>query len=115
MELNQTKIHVVVEHSDSEDEMFIGTIDTDAKEKVKEWKVDLKINSRKATFKIDMGAQCNVMLLSLYKQVTKEKVQRSTTKPTLGIKCKPSAKTPSSSNTKTSSTLPNSKLQLKKK
>ena len=80
MELNQTKIHVVVEHSDSEDEMFIGTIDTDAKEKVKEWKVDLKINSRKATFKIDMGAQCNVMLLSLYKQVTKEKVQRSTTK-----------------------------------
>ena len=73
MELNRTKIHAVVEHSDSEDEMFIGTIDTDAKKKVKEWKVDLKINRRKATFKIDTGAQCNVMPLSLYKQVTKEK------------------------------------------
>ena len=60
--------------------MFIRTIDTDAKEKVKEWKADLKINKRKATFKIDTGAQCNVMPLSLYKQVTKEKVQRSTTK-----------------------------------
>ena len=64
MELNQTKIHVVVEHSDSEDEMFIGTIDTDAKEKVKQWKVDLKINSRKATFKIDMGAvYCDAPLI----------------------------------------------------
>ena len=44
MELNRTKIHAVVEHSDSEDEMFIGTMDTDAKEKVREWKTELKRN-----------------------------------------------------------------------
>ena len=59
-------------------EMFIGTIETN--ETAREWHADLRINETRATFKLDTGAQCNVMPLSLYQQITQEKLQKSNTK-----------------------------------
>lgn len=59
-------IHMVEEHSDSDsEEMFIDMVKSNYGE---DWNVDLIINDRKTRFKIDTGAQCNIIPESIHRQ-----------------------------------------------
>ena len=55
--------------------MFIGVIQKPHKHK--EWKVKLLLNKQQTTFKIDTGAQCNVIPKWKYRQLCKEPLQKS--------------------------------------
>jgi hypothetical protein len=69
-------VHVVEESSDSETEMYIGTV-TKKKNSKNEWNVVVKVDKRDIALKLDTGAQCNVMPYETYKRMTKEKPVKS--------------------------------------
>ena len=58
--------------------MFIGTIQNS--QNPREWQITLPMNIHRITFKIDMGAQCNVITKQKYLQASKTPLQKSTTK-----------------------------------
>ena len=72
-------MHVVEESSDSETEMYIGTV-TKKKNSKNEWNVVVKVGKRDIALKLDTGAQCNVMPYETYQRLTKDKPVRSKTK-----------------------------------
>lgn len=52
------------EQSESDpDKMYVDMVKAN-----EDWEVDLKINNKEVRFKIDTGAQCNVILESIYRQ-----------------------------------------------
>ena len=57
------------------DDLFIGTLGQT--HKVKDWSVTILMNHQRTTFKIDTGAQCNVIPQWLYHQVCKDPLQPS--------------------------------------
>ena len=59
-------------------EMFIGTIQKN--QNPREWQITLPMNNHRITFKIDTGAQCNVITKQKYLQASKTPLQKSTTK-----------------------------------
>ena len=59
-------------------EMFIGTIQKS--QNPREWQITLPMNNHRITFKIDTGAQCNVITKQKYLQASKTPLQKSTTK-----------------------------------
>ena len=59
------------------DNLFIGTLGQ--AHKVKDWSVTILMNKQKTTFKIDTGAQCNVIPQWKYYQVCKDPLQPSST------------------------------------
>ena len=58
----------------SEDDMLIAAIEGKNK---KDWNVTVKINSHNTRFKIDTGAQCNVMLSKTYQQLSQQPLHSS--------------------------------------
>ena len=74
------KVHGIKQDSSDEDEgdMFVAVIenDTDAKD----WKATVKLNGHSTTFKLDTGAQCNVISKQTYDQVSKHPLLKSKTK-----------------------------------
>ena len=79
----QKKINTVdeVETPDQPDsDSFIGTVETKASPN--EWLETVEINTEKTKFKIDTGAQCNVLPLSTYHKLigTKGKLSKSKVK-----------------------------------
>ena len=72
-------VHVVEGSSDSEEEMYIGTV-TQKKNSKNEWNVVVKVGKRDIALKLDTGAQCNVMPYETYQRLTKEKPVKSKTK-----------------------------------
>lgn len=66
----------VNEIEQEQDELFIGAIqsnrkrnDSQSQKDDKKWKEVLKINGQKLTFRLDTGADCNVLPLATYNQV----------------------------------------------
>ena len=57
-------------------DMFIGTIQRN--QKPREWQITLPLNNQRLKFKIDTGAQCNVIPKQRYLQVSKAPLQKST-------------------------------------
>ena len=57
-------------------DMFIGTIQRN--QKPREWQITLPLNNQQLKFKIDTGAQCNVIPKQRYLQVSKAPLQKST-------------------------------------
>ena len=55
--------------------MFIGTLDR--AHQVKDWTVTILLNQQRTIFKIDTGAQCNVIPQQKYYQVCKDPLQPS--------------------------------------
>jgi predicted aspartyl protease len=53
---------------DQDQQFFIGTVNSD-EVKQDDWCVNLKVNEHTTSFKIDTGAQCNVMPVSLCRKV----------------------------------------------
>lgn len=76
------KVHQIDElDSDYEDEFFVGTIDTDKNSSENDWKVQLSVNDVSVDFKIDTGAQCNVISKHLCDKIGLEtSVRRNKTK-----------------------------------
>ena len=73
----QKKVHSVThEDSDSPDDMFIGMIQC-ATSKSPDWKVTILVNRQKMSFKIDTGAQCNVISRQKYLQLSSTPLQKS--------------------------------------
>ena len=71
-------LHSIEQEQDSSDEgeqLFVATLHTISRSK--EWKVTIKLNGQKTVFKIDTGAQCNVVSKDKYKQVSKQPLQTS--------------------------------------
>ena len=58
-----------------DDDFFIGTLGRS--HEVKDWSVTILLNQQRTTFKIDTGAQCNVIPQWLYYQVCKDQLQPS--------------------------------------
>ena len=59
--------------------MVIDTVQK-AAPKTKDWQAPVKINDKKVLFRIDTGAQCNVMSKKTYNHVSKETLQKSQTR-----------------------------------
>ena len=65
------KIHAVAQHdsSDSSDDLFIDMVQCGTY-KTPDWKVKILINGQETSFKIDTGAQCNVLSMQKYNQLS---------------------------------------------
>ena len=66
------------ESSDKHEHLFVATIQNSSRSK--EWNITIKLNKQKTVFKIDTGAQCNVISKYKYNQVSKEPLQKSRAK-----------------------------------
>ena len=75
--MKRPNLHSIQNHPTEEiDNMFIGVIHQN--QQSNEWKVTILLNKQKAKFKIDTGAQCNVIPKRIYRQVCKEPLKVST-------------------------------------
>ena len=77
----RAKVHALEEHSSNEedDEMLIAMLHYDRPQPT-EWKTSLKINEKNIQFKIDTGAQCNVISTRVYDQISGKPLQKSQTR-----------------------------------
>ena len=67
------------ENSDG-DSPFVYTVNRNKRKDEKDWHVTIKVDHGHPTFKIDTGAQCNVMSIETYQQVTSQPLQKSHTR-----------------------------------
>ena len=74
----KTRSHYGIQTDNDGCEMFIGTIQRS--QNPREWQITLPMNDHRITFKIDMGAQCNVITKQKYLQASKTPLQKLTTK-----------------------------------
>ena len=58
--------------------MYVATIENSTE--TKDWKATIKVNDRHTTFKLDTGAQCNVISKKTYDQISKRPLLKSKTK-----------------------------------
>ena len=65
------------DNDESTDDMFIGAIQ---KNNTKEWQITITLNNQRTKFKIDTGAQCNVISKQKYLTVCKTPLQKSMSK-----------------------------------
>ena len=74
------KVHSVEENisDDDESDMYVATIENSTE--TKDWKATIKVNDRHTTFKLDTGAQCNVISKKTYDQISKRPLLKSKTK-----------------------------------
>ena len=68
------KIHEV-QDSDNDSDIFLNSVETE--KQVNDWKVNVKILKKNVILKLDTGAQCNVLPLHVYKQISNKPLQRS--------------------------------------
>ena len=62
----------------SEEELLIAAIENEAHRK--DWSATLTINEHSVAFKIDTGAQCNVILYSTYSRISRQLLMKSRNK-----------------------------------
>lgn len=68
------KMHELQEN-DSDSEIFLDSVETD--KHVTDWQVNVKILQKNVNVKLDTGAQCNVLPLHVYKQISNKPLKRS--------------------------------------
>ena len=78
--LKGKKIYYVNDDSESSgsdgDELFIGMVKADQNTDTDEWSAKLKINGKNLKFKLDTGADCNVISKTLFEQIRTNEVIR---------------------------------------
>ena len=74
------KVHSIGQESSDKDEsgMYVAIIEKDTD--TKDWKATVKVNGHPITFKLDTGAQCNVISKHSYDQISKRPLLKSKTK-----------------------------------
>ena len=60
---------------DPEYDFYVGTIQED--NQCRDWSVEMNISGHIVMFKLDSGAQCNVLLLHVYKSLSQAKLEKS--------------------------------------
>ena len=56
-------------------DIFLNSVETE--KQVNDWKINVKILTKNVSVKLDTGAQCNVLPLHVYKQISNKPLQRS--------------------------------------
>ena len=70
---HRSKVHYVDESStDESEEMFIGAINNEGK--ASQWNANITINGKITSFKIDTGAQCNVISQKLFDEIRRSEI-----------------------------------------
>ena len=69
-ECKSKKMHELHDN-DSDSDIFLNSIET--KDQLNDWKVNVKIQNKNISVKLDTGAQCNVLPLHVYKQINRNK------------------------------------------
>ena len=64
--------------SSSENDMVVDTLSSETHKK--DWHTTIKVNEHGVKFKIDTGAQCNVLSLETYRQVSQQPLKKSQAK-----------------------------------
>ena len=70
---------ITSDNPNEDEEMFVATMHRDKPEH-RDWQATLTINEKKVFFKIDTGAQCNVISKRTYHQISKTPLKKSNTK-----------------------------------
>lgn len=71
------KMHELQE-DDSDSDVFLDSVETN--QQVSDWKVNVKICKKNVCVKLDTGAQCNVLPLHIYKQISSKPLKGSKSK-----------------------------------
>ena len=80
LSMQHRKVYSVTHNeSDHSDDFFIGMIQCTTTN-TPDWKVSILINHQRISFKIDTGAQCNVISKSRYHQLGSMPLQKSDTR-----------------------------------
>ena len=61
--------------TDSDSDIFLNSVETE--KQLNDWEVNVKILKKNVSVKLDTGAQCNVLPLHVYKQISNKPLQRS--------------------------------------
>ena len=80
MSQRSSRVNTLEETPEVNNDLFIGMVNTELKGDTTDWNITLDINETQVKLKLDTGAQCNVLPLSTYKQLTAEKLGKSRTK-----------------------------------
>ena len=76
---DKPRLHTIEQNSSDEDDgMYIAMINDDAD--TEEWEVNIRMNEQRVTFKIDTGAQCNVISKETYDKVSRQPLTKSRAK-----------------------------------
>ncbi|VDI08656.1 Hypothetical predicted protein [Mytilus galloprovincialis] len=71
MSKQKEKVNAIqYDHYDSEDALFIGTVSVDSIQQCKEWKESISINKQSVVFKLDTGAQANIISEKLFRKLS---------------------------------------------
>ena len=78
----QQAIHHIDEGSSDEDtaNLYVCTISNSKAKQDEEWRATLILNDRRVVFKLDTGAECNVISKEVYDSVSKQPLQKTRTK-----------------------------------
>ena len=79
--LNMCLCHVMFFHGIQYSSNFSSILSIQRTTKFKDWKVTIALNNQKTAFKIDTGAQCNVIPKCKYHQVSKMPLQKIHSQP----------------------------------
>ncbi|KAK0148890.1 hypothetical protein N1851_010688 [Merluccius polli] len=74
------KVHAVDDDdvTDQRESLFVGVVNAKAQTQTDEWTVDLKLEHKHVKFKLDTGAQANVIPYSLLQRIGKKNILRPT-------------------------------------
>ncbi|KAK0132248.1 hypothetical protein N1851_032926 [Merluccius polli] len=73
------KVHAVDDDvTDQRESLFVGVVNAKAQTQTDEWTVDLKLEHKHVKFKLDTGAQANVIPYSLQQRIGKKNILRPT-------------------------------------
>ena len=77
--IGKPKLHSIEQNSSDEDDgMYIAMVNDNTE--TEEWEVSIRLNEQMVTFKIDTGAQCNVISKETYDRVSKRPLMKSRAK-----------------------------------
>jgi hypothetical protein len=75
--IQEVVVNEETDEEESEQEVYyIGEVSKDSEES-KDWMATVYIEDKKTTLKLDTGAQCNLLPLSLYNKITKKPLDKS--------------------------------------
>ena len=75
-------VHNIEEENSDEDaaNLYVCTIGKTKAKQDEEWRATLILNDKNVSFKLDTGAECNVVSKEVYNSVSKQPPQRTRTK-----------------------------------
>ena len=78
----QRTVHNVDQESFDEDDtnLYVYTVDNDKPKRDEEWRATLSLNDQHVSFKLDTGAECNIISKEVYNSISNRPPQKTRTK-----------------------------------